>query len=346
MTGCSKSKKVIVGMSGGVDSSVAAYLLKEAGYEVFGVTMRMWEDPGEDAGRVAEFLGIPHFTYDVRDTFKKKVINYFTEEYRAGRTPNPCIVCNRNIKWEALLREALPCGAEAVATGHYARVDLLTNGRYAVRKSATSKKDQSYVLYSLTQDQLAHTLFPLGDYEKEDIRRIAEKIGLPVAEKPDSQDICFIPDNDYAGFIESQCPGCDEPGNFVNSDGKILGRHKGIIHYTVGQRRGLNLPMGHPVFVTAIRPESNEVVIGDETDVFTDRLRCSHLNFMSIPDIPGEMKVLAKVRYNHAGSKATVHRIGEDEAEVLFEEPVRAVTPGQSVVFYDGDYVAGGGVII
>lgn len=355
-------EKVVIGMSGGVDSSVAAYLLKEAGYEVIGVTMQIWqkedddtasENGGccglsavEDAKRVAGMLGIPHYVMNFRKEFEENVIQYFMREYLAGRTPNPCIACNRYVKWESLLRRSLQIGAEYIATGHYARVEKLENGRYALRRSAASGKDQTYALYSLTQDQLSHTLMPVGDYEKSRVRELAQQLGLCVAHKPDSMEICFVPDRDYASFIRENSGAEIPEGNFVTADGTVVGRHRGISHYTVGQRKGLNLSMGRPVFVTEIRPETNEVVIGDNRELFTDRLICSGLNFMSVPDIDTELAVTAKIRYNHQGAKAVVKRLEKDLAEVIFEEPVRAVTPGQAVVFYDGDYVAGGGTII
>ena len=355
-------ERVVVGMSGGVDSSVAAYLLKEAGYYVVGVTMQIWQKEDddtvsanggccgqsavEDAARVASRIGIPHYVMNFRDEFQEKVIQYFMDEYLAGRTPNPCIACNRYVKWESLLQRSLQIGADYIATGHYARIAKLPNGRFAIQRSATAAKDQTYALYNLTQDQLSHTLMPVGDYEKGRIRQIAEEIGLPVAHKPDSMEICFVPDQDYARFISENSGHVVPEGNFVTTDGKVIGRHKGITHYTVGQRKGLNLSMGKPVFVVEIRPETNEVVIGDNQDVFTDRLRCSNLNFMSVEDIHEDTPVVAKIRYNHQGAKAVVRKTGADEAEVVFEEPVRAVTPGQAVVFYDGDYVLGGGTIL
>lgn len=349
-------------MSGGVDSSVAAWLLKEQGYDVIGVTMQIWqdEDPGqqeenggccglsavEDARRVAENLQIPYYVMNFKEEFKENVIDYFVQDYMEGKTPNPCIACNRFVKWESLLRRSLSIGADFIATGHYARIEKLPNGRYTLRTSVTSAKDQTYALYNLTQDQLAHTLMPVGEYKKDEIREIAKQLLLPVANKPDSQEICFIPDHDYAKFIEesTNCPARE--GNFVDLEGRILGRHKGIIHYTVGQRKGLNLSLGRPVFVTEIRPQTDEVVIGDSSDVFSDRLTCSHLNWMAVEGLGGEEKrVTAKIRYSHKGAPCVIREIGEDLAECLFEVPQRAITPGQAVVFYDGEYVVGGGTI-
>ena len=357
-----EKKRVVVGMSGGVDSSVAAYLLKEAGYEVIGVTMQIWqseeeqtlEENGgccglqavEDARRVAEILDIPYYVMNFREEFQKKVIDYFMAEYLAGRTPNPCIACNRYVKWESLLHRSMEIGADYIATGHYARVEKLPNGRYSIRNSVTAAKDQTYALYNLTQEQLSRTLMPIGEYSKDEVRRIADRIGLRVASKPDSMEICFVPDQDYAGFIQEHSGREIPEGNFVTTDGTVVGRHKGITHYTVGQRKGLNLALGRPVFVLEIRPETNEVVVGDNSEVFSDRLLCNHLNFMSIPDLDGEKEVVAKIRYNHHGARAVVRRLEKDLAEVIFEDPVRAVTPGQAVVFYDGEYVAGGGTIL
>ena len=354
--------KVVVGMSGGVDSSVAAYLLKQQGYEVIGVTMQIWqkednqtvEENGgccglsavEDARRVAQMLDIPYYVMNFREEFDQKVIRYFMREYLNGRTPNPCIACNRYVKWESLLQRSMQIGADYIATGHYARIEQLPNGRYAIRNSVTAAKDQTYALYNLTQEQLMRTKMPVGAYEKSQVRAIAEELGLYVAHKPDSMEICFVPDQDYARFIEENSGKKIPEGNFVTTDGKIVGRHRGITHYTVGQRKGLNLSMGKPVFVLEIRPETNEVVIGDGTEVYADRLICSDLNFMSVPDFPDDFPVVAKIRYNHRGTKAHVRRIDGDRAEVIFEAPVRAVTPGQAVVFYDGEYVAGGGTII
>lgn len=353
-----EKEKIIVGLSGGVDSSVAAWLLKEQGYDVIGVTMSHFREKGllpgeksaadkivEDAAKVAEFLGIPHHVVDVCAQFKEEVIDYFTKEYISGRTPNPCVVCNRYIKWKAMLEEGERLGARLMATGHYAQITQLPNGRYAVRSSVTAAKDQTYALYGLTQEQLSRTRMPVGAYEKSEIRKMAEDIGIPVASKPDSMEICFIPDGDYAKFITENTGITAKKGKYVNMAGDILGEHQGIIHYTVGQRKGLNLAMGRPVFVTEIRPETNEVVIGENEDVFAPALLCSRLNPMSVPEFTDGMEVMAKIRYNHRGAPAVLENCGGDRLLVKFKEPQRAITPGQAVVFYQGDCVAGGGVI-
>lgn len=355
-------QKVVIGMSGGVDSSAAAWLLKEQGYDCIGATMEIWkpkenllqEQEGgccglsavEDARRVADRIGIPYYVMNFRREFEENVISYFIREYENGNTPNPCIACNRYVKWESLLERSLSIGAEYIATGHYARIRKLPNGRYAIANSKTSKKDQTYALYNLTQRQLAHTLMPVGDYTKEEIRAIAARAGLLTADKPDSQEICFIPDNDYASFIKKNGTKEISEGNFVTKDGTVLGRHKGITHYTVGQRKGLGLSLGHPCFVLEVRPETNEVVIGSNEDTFSNVVYAEHLNFMGIEDIEDELRALVKIRYSHAGAMATLKRVGKDKIQCTFDEPQRASTPGQALVFYLDDYVAGGGTIV
>lgn len=356
------AKKVVVGMSGGVDSSVAALLLKEQGYEVIGVTMRIWQEEGprerrgnggccglsavEDARLVAERLEIPYYVMDFREEFRRSVIDYFVGEYLRGRTPNPCMACNRYVKWEALLRRSLDIGADYIATGHYARIRRLPGGRYAVCSSVTAEKDQTYALYSLTQEQLRHTLMPVGEYTKEEIRSMARSAGLPVAQKPDSQEICFVPDQDYAGFIDGYTKGeTPKPGNFVTAEGKVLGRHKGITHYTVGQRRGLELPMGERVYVTQLRPETDEVVVGRNEELFVTEVICDGVSFMAVEDFTEPMRVRAKIRYNHSGEYGRIEKLADGRVKCTFEKPVRAAAPGQAIVFYDGDCVLGGGIM-
>ena len=376
--------KVIVGMSGGVDSAVAAYLLKKAGHDVIGVTLRTWEaSDGEnsrcceidDARSVAHLIDIPFYAFNCTSDFAKKVIGPFVSAYVSGQTPNPCIPCNRYVKWERMLYAAQVLQADYVATGHYASVVRLDNGRYTVKKAKHAQKDQTYMLYRLTQQQLAATLMPLGELSKQEVRQIAAQAGLPVAGKKDSQEICFVPDGSYASFIEDYLrKGTDAQksaalgvrstfaasgeaaplslppeGFFVDEEGNRLGRHKGIIHYTIGQRKGLGLAMGHPVFVKEIRPDSNEVVISEEDALFSSRILCGDVNYMGVPDLrEGEsLRCMAKVRYHHSPQEAVVEAIGPGRVMVSFKEPVRAPAPGQSAVFYDdNDCVIGGGYIL
>lgn len=357
-------KTVVVGMSGGVDSSAAAWLLKEEGYHVIGVTMKIWQDEDacsvekkggccgsdavEDARRVAETIGIPYYVMNFKEEFRKYVIDYFEKEYMAGRTPNPCIACNRYVKWQSLLQKSLMLGADYIATGHYANVVRLTDGRYTLKVSAGTEqtsKDQTYALYNLTQDQLAHTLMPIGAYTKEETRAIAAKAGLPVASKPDSEEICFVPDNDYAGFIEKDTGRTFTPGNFVDEQGHILGRHRGIACYTIGQRKHLGIALGRRTFVREIRPYDNTIVLSDNDSLYKDRLTVFDLNFMSQPGLNGEETVMAKIRYNHTAAPARIKMTGEDTAECVFDTPQRAITPGQAAVFYKDGMILGGGTI-
>ena len=341
-----RNKRVLVGMSGGIDSTATCLMLQEQGYEIVGVTMRVWGDEPQDARELAARMGIEHYVADERIPFKETIVKNFIDEYKQGRTPNPCVMCNPLFKFRVLAEWADKLDCAYIATGHYARVEQLPNGRYAIKNSVTAEKDQTYALYNLTQEQLEHTLMPVGNYSKDQIREMAEKIGLQVANKPDSQDICFVPDGDYASFIEENADAPIRQGNFVTPDGKILGKHKGIIHYTVGQRKGLGLALGYPAFVLEIRPETDEVVIGTYEESLTHTLRANELNFMSVEDLTEPMRVFAKIRYNHKGSWCTVEKTGEDEIICTFDEPIRAVTPGQAVVLYDGEYVLGGGTIL
>ena len=354
-------KRVVVGMSGGVDSSVTAHLLKEQGYEVIGMTMQIWQDDApddnsggccglsavDDARRVCQKLGIPHYVVNFRNDFKKYVIDYFLDEYQNARTPNPCIACNRYVKWESMLQKALQIGADYIATGHYARIikDEET-GRYTLKQSKSLAKDQTYALYNLTQHQLEHTLMPLGDYTKDEVRAIAKEIGLAVATKPDSQEICFVPDDNYAGFIEEATGKPSQAGNFVDRNGKVVGKHKGLIHYTIGQRKGLGLAMGKPVFVQKLDPVKNEVVIGDNEDLFKHTVTANQLNFMPFEKLEGSLKCSGKIRYNQKPEACVIRMLDEDTLICEFDDKQRAITPGQALVLYDGEKIIGGGTII
>lgn len=357
-------KKVVVGMSGGVDSTAAAYLLKQQGYDVIGVTMKLWEpdDPDyvekeggccslssvNDARRVAEKIGIPFYVINFRDIFRKTVIDYFVDEYEHGRTPNPCIACNKYVKFDALLKKAHDLGAYYVATGHYAKVMYdETFQRYVIRKSEEQRKDQTYAVYNLTQDQLQHILMPLGEFtSKEEIRKIASAFDPNVGGKGDSQEICFIPDDNYSRFLREHIEKPIPPGNFVDLEGKVIGKHTGIVDYTIGQRKGLNLALGHPAYVTEIRTHVNEVVIGTNDDVFTNGLICDLVNFMPFETLEKPMVCEAKIRYSAKPAKCLLLPQANGQVKVHFDEPQRAITPGQAVVFYDGDLLVGGGTIV
>ena len=341
-------KKVMIGMSGGVDSSVAAYLLKNEGYDVVGVTLRLCNEnevDSSDAKAVADKLGIPHVIGNMTEIFYQNVVDDFVECYKNGGTPNPCIVCNKRIKFGAMLDFAIERGMDYIATGHYAVIDKNEKGRYLLRKAADDSKDQTYFLYGLTQKQLSHVLFPLGKMTKGEARRLAEEQGLVTAHKRDSQDICFVPDGDYASFIEKYTGESFPCGNFVDLDGNILGEHKGIVRYTVGQRKGLGIALGKPAFVCAKNPEENAVVLGDNEHLFSNVLTAHDVNLITCDSIDSPMRVCAKIRYNQKEQPATVVGIGEGKIKVEFDQPQRAISKGQSVVLYDGELVVGGGII-
>ncbi|SHK74011.1 tRNA (5-methylaminomethyl-2-thiouridylate)-methyltransferase [Selenomonas ruminantium] len=348
--------KVIVGMSGGVDSAVTAYLLKVAGFEVIGITLKSWTAGSskcceiDEASRTAAMLGITYYPWNTVACFHDYVTKPFVADYEAGRTPNPCVECNRYVKWDQLLAVAASMQADYVATGHYAVIEQLPNGRYTLKQGADGRKDQSYMLYKLTQEQLARTILPLGRLTKQEVRDIARKAGLNVADKEESQEICFVTEGSYTDYIEEYSDkDLTAAGNFVDEAGKVLGRHKGIIHYTVGQRKGLGLALGYPAYVKEIRAAANEVVVSREEGLYTDEVLCENLCFMSLSDIaPGEVvSVQVKIRYHHAGAAARLQRVGEDRIQIRFAEPVRAPAPGQSAVFYDDEgRIIGGGKII
>lgn len=350
------AEKVVVGLSGGVDSAVTAYLLKQQGYDVIGVTMQIWKedipengDTGvtavEDAKKVAEHIGIPHYVLNFKETFHEKVISYFIQSYNIGKTPNPCIVCNRYVKWEALLEKAKELGAEYIATGHYAEVVKTDRGRYTVKNSKTAKKDQTYALYMLTQEQLAHTIMPLGKYEKDEIRQIAIDAGIPVANKPDSQDICFVEDGKYANFIRRETKKWPRRGDFVDTEGNVVGQHRGIIYYTVGQRKGLDLNLGYPAYVAKIDAKTNQIVVSDNQALFKDTVIAENVNMMAAADLSNPTEAFAKIRYNHTGADCRVW-MEDDRLVCKFYEPQRAVTPGQALVVYKDGVVLCGGEIV
>ncbi len=352
-------RKALIAMSGGVDSSVSAYLMTKAGYDCIGVTMKLYsgEDIGadksktccslddvEDARQVAYKLGIPYYVFNFSGDFRTEVMERFVTSYESGATPNPCIDCNRHLKFDRLYRRAKELGCDCVVTGHYARIEQ--NGdRYILKKSANPEKDQSYVLYSLTQEQLAHTLFPLGNMAKEETRKIATEQGFFNADKPDSQDICFVPDGDYASFICRYRGKTYPEGDFVDLKGNKLGRHHGIIHYTLGQRKGLGISAGEPLYVIRIEPETNRVVLGKNSDLFTKELDADGMNWIAIDEPSEPVRVKAKVRYRQAEQWATATVTEHGKMHLVFDEPQRAITKGQAVVLYDGDIVVAGGII-
>lgn len=352
-------KKVLAAMSGGVDSSAAALLLQQQGFEVIGVTARMFSgcDIGlpdaplnierdiKDAQAVAQKLGIEHKTIDLSGCFKQSVISRFVDEYQCGRTPNPCIYCNKYVKFGALLDYAKELSCEYLATGHYARIFYdETRRRSLLARGEDRRKDQSYMLFSLTQEQLSHIILPLASVSKDEIRRLAEENSLITAQKPDSQDICFVPDGDYTGLIGRIDKKTPHGGNFVHINGQILGRHKGMINYTIGQRKGLGIAYDYPLYVIEKDMASGNVVVGPQEALFSRGLIAENCNFITIKKLEGPMRITAKTRYRQEDVPAVITPCGEN-IKVMFDEPMRAVTPGQAVVFYDGDLIAGGGII-
>lgn len=353
-----EKKRVLLGMSGGVDSSVAAILLKEQGYEVVGITMNLWnnKEAGEeeiasstfDAKKVCEVLNIEHHIVNFEEDFKDKVINYFCNCYSKCQTPNPCIECNKYFKFRAMYQKAKELDCDYIATGHYAKVEFDEKySKYVLKKSNAGKKDQSYVLYSIDKNLLDKIIFPLNKfYDKAQIRKIAKENGLQIANKPDSEDICFIPDGDYKKFLEENSNIKQNPGNIVHVDGRILGKHNGLYNYTIGQRKGLGIANPVPLFVIGFNQEKNEVIVGESDKLFSKVLYLEEVNLLLVDEILEKTEVMAKIRYSAKESKAFIYPIEDGKMKVEFEEPQRAITPGQSVVFYIDDCVLGGGKII
>jgi len=354
---------VVVAMSGGVDSSVAAALLQQQGYQVIGITLNLWPrvsavesdntrrtvccslESVEDARQVADRLGFPHYTLNFRDLFDRTVVQNFLAEYLKGRTPNPCIRCNRFIKFDALLAKARALGADAIATGHYARITRTGSGRWSLLKARDGSKDQCYALYSLTQEQLSYTLFPLGELEKRETRQMAEEMGLTTARKPESQELCFVPDDDYSGFIRQKAPEAMRNGTIVNRRGDVLGTHQGVAFYTIGQRKGLGMSAGRPLYVVDLLPESNTLVVGEGDELLSLSLVAEDVNWVSMDPPGGSVEVEAKIRYRSVPVPARASVREDGTLAVEFAEPQRAVTPGQAVVVYQGDAVVAGGTI-
>ncbi|MCK8825244.1 tRNA 2-thiouridine(34) synthase MnmA [Fuchsiella alkaliacetigena] len=354
-----KPKRVVVAMSGGVDSSLTAALLKERGYEVIGITMQIWPTDEtvageqsccslsavEDARAVAYQLDIPFYVVNFEDIFAEKVIDYFVEEYAQARTPNPCIMCNQEVKFKAFLKKSLELDGDYMATGHYAKIEHNSEERHLIRKAEDEDKDQSYTLYGLTQQQLERTLMPLGEFKKSETRELAKEFGLAVHDKPDSQEICFIPDDDYNRFLAENYPEIIEPGPILDLEGNKLGKHKGLPFYTIGQRRGLGLSYHKPLYVVELDSERNALIVGDNQDVFGKKLIATEVNWVAIPRLEKEMEVEAKVRYNVSPAKANIYPLSTGRVKVEFETKQRAITPGQAVVFYQQDILIGGGII-
>lgn len=345
-------------MSGGVDSSVCALLLKQQGFDVVGITMQIWPSSDDqsraccsleavnDARSVASKLDIPYYVFNFQEEFKRTVIDYFCQEYRRGRTPNPCIVCNRQLKFQSLLNKALAMDADYIATGHYARIVQDQSSKlFKLLMGNDNSKDQSYALYTLNQYQLQHTMFPLSNYTKQEVRRLAKEADLPVSSKAESQDICFVPDGNYGAFVDNYLRIEKQTGLFRYANGESLGPHKGIHHYTIGQRKGLGLAMGHPVYVTAIDADSNTVWVGENQDLFRDKLTAEDVQYVTGIPLSGPAELSVKIRYSSERVPALVTPLDNNSIRVDFHSPQRAITPGQAVVFYDGEQVLGGGTI-
>ena len=352
--------KILVAMSGGVDSAVTASLLRNEGLDVVGATMKLYcpgqvlhpdenglmiGDDIEDAKAVARRLGIRHMTLDCEEAFRREVVSAFIDAYEKAKTPNPCVICNRSLKFGLVMDTMRDIGADLLATGHYARVERDSSGRYLLRCAVDPHKDQTYVLYMLTQQQLSHVRFPLGQYTKADVRRIAAELGFKNAQKSDSQDICFIPDGDYAGFIQRYTGRTYPTGDFIDPQGNILGTHRGVIHYTIGQRKGLGIALGKPAYVCEKNAAQNTVTLSDNEALFSDRVLIGNVNYIPFDRLKTPMRIQAKIRYNMKAQPAVLEPVGEDSAVLIFDQPQRAITPGQSAVLYDGEYVVGGGII-
>jgi tRNA-uridine 2-sulfurtransferase len=365
ITNMSKHGRILVAMSGGIDSSLAAVMLHEEGYEVIGMTMKTWDYAGSggtkketgccsldsinDARAIAVQLGFPHYILDIRSEFGDYVIDHFTGEYLEGRTPNPCVLCNTHIKWDALLRRADRLDCEFIATGHYANIRQ-ESGRHIISKGIDTWKDQSYVLWGVSQESLARTKLPLGYLHKSEIREMAKDRGfIDLVNKSESYEICFVPDNDYRGFLKRRIPGLEAEvagGNFVYEDGTVLGQHEGYPFYTVGQRKGLGIALGRPIFVTEIRKDTNEVVLGDLPDLYRDGMYVSKLNMQKYASLGAPLETVTKVRYKHEGTHSTIVQEDTDRIRVNFHDGVNGIAPGQAAVFYEGDDVVGGGWIM
>ncbi len=347
--------KVLLGMSGGVDSSVAAILLQEAGYEVVGAMMKLWDDgkcgnekSEQDAKNVCDTLGITLHIIDLKQEFNECVIQNFIEEYKVCRTPNPCIECNKYLKFGLMFEKAKELGCDYIATGHYAKIEYSEEYKqHILKKSNAGSKDQSYVLYNLPKEMADKVIFPLGDFEnKEQIRKIAKKYNLPVAKKPDSEDICFIPDGDYKKFLEANSVLKSKNGNIVNIEGKILGKHEGLYKYTIGQRKGLGIANPVPLFVKGFNPQKNELIVGEENEIFSKEAIANEINLILVDEITSPIKVKAKIRYAAKEADCTIYPMKNGRIKIIFDEPQRAITPGQSIVFYIDDVVLGGGKIL